>query len=378
MSHDIEFTGERFIPGHGGPQLAYEHWHRYLYARRWARGADVLDLATGAGYGAALLAATARHVWALDLDAAALARARAAHADVSFLRADVSRLPFAAARMDLVVALEVLEHVDDPEQLIREAARVVRPGGVVLVSTPNKSVYTDARDYRNPFHRREFYRDEFRDLLRQHFRWVQIVEQQVRAGSLITAGETPGGGSEIFTRPLTAGGTVPAAPMYFVAVCAPQQPPGILPPDSAYLDPSDALFEEGQRRLEQASTEIEKLNAEIRDLGNWAQALGRQVEELQECIGLRDQTIRELQQEMAQEIASRDEGIRRLQADCDGLRRDFDERGQWAQSLAGDVAARDETIRRTQAELENVSGHLLRIRQAFVYRMLRRLGLLPQ
>ena len=67
------FTGERFIPGEGGAQIAYEHLHRYLFAMRWARGRRVLDVAAGSGYGAALLARVAEAVWALDLDAQASA-----------------------------------------------------------------------------------------------------------------------------------------------------------------------------------------------------------------------------------------------------------------------------------------------------------------
>ena len=64
----MSFTGERYMPGEGGAQIAYEHMHRYIFALRWAEGKQVLDLACGNGYGAALLARQARHVWAIDLD----------------------------------------------------------------------------------------------------------------------------------------------------------------------------------------------------------------------------------------------------------------------------------------------------------------------
>src|SRR5437867_11725442 len=89
------FTGERFIPGEGGAQIAYEHLHRYLFAMRWARGRRVLDVAAGSGYGAALLARVAEAVWALDLDAQAVSYARSCYpgSTLLFLRADATGLP---------------------------------------------------------------------------------------------------------------------------------------------------------------------------------------------------------------------------------------------------------------------------------------------
>ena len=58
----MSFTGERYIPGQGGSQLAYEHWHRYLYSLRWARGKKVVDVAAGGGYGSGLLASVTQQV----------------------------------------------------------------------------------------------------------------------------------------------------------------------------------------------------------------------------------------------------------------------------------------------------------------------------
>ncbi len=71
-----EFTGERYIPGQGGFQLAYEHLHRYLFASRWAQGKSVLDVGAGVGYGSLTLARTARCVCAVDADPASLRYAR--------------------------------------------------------------------------------------------------------------------------------------------------------------------------------------------------------------------------------------------------------------------------------------------------------------
>ena len=172
----VEFTGERYVPGTGGFQIAYEHLHRYLFAARWAAGKSVLDVGTGVGYGASMLAQVAQCVCAVDRDASSLRYARETFGrdNLFFIQADASHLPFRSRSFDVVAALEVLEHVTEQEGLVRELARVARPGGAVLISTPNRATYSDARDYSNPYHVREFYRDEFLLLLKKHFRHFSL------------------------------------------------------------------------------------------------------------------------------------------------------------------------------------------------------------
>jgi ubiquinone/menaquinone biosynthesis C-methylase UbiE len=362
----LEFTGERYVPGQGGPQIAYEHLHRYLFAMRWARGQEVLDVAAGAGYGGSLLAKVACRVWELDLDRPALAHARAAYSDANlvFIQADATALPVRPAKMGLVVAFEVLEHVEDQESLVREAARVARSDGMVLISTPNKAVYSDARDYRNPFHTHEFYREEFLALLKRHFQHVHLVQQQVRAGSLIVPEGPSERDHEILVQPLPEEGATAVEPMYMLAVCTLDRPPVLPPAGSAYLDVADKLLGDWTHRLDDALQEIEKLNREVLKLGIWGRSLDEKVQD-------RDQVIRELQGKMAWEMAERDRMISNLQ-------REFEERGRWALSLENDVKDRDDRILRTNAELSRVASHLARIRHAPLYRVLCRLGVLPK
>ena len=181
----LEFTGERYVPGMGGAQMAYEHLHRYLFAMRWARDRSVLDVASGAGYGAGLLAHAASVVFALELEGTSIVHARSVSAapNLFFIQGDASAIPAAARSFGLVVALEILEHVAKQEELVGELARVVRSDGIVLISTPNRASYSDARNYSNPFHLHEFYRDDFLALLKRHFDFVELLHQHVRAGS---------------------------------------------------------------------------------------------------------------------------------------------------------------------------------------------------
>jgi SAM-dependent methyltransferase len=392
-----EFTGERFIPGQGSVELAYEHLHRYFFALRWARGKSVLDVASGSGYGAALLAGVADRVWALDIDwpAVALARSNCADGMLGFAQADAVHLPIAAHCLDLVVAFEVIEHLRDPEGLVSEVARVLKPGGVALLSTPDKAVYTDARGYVNPFHVREFYRDEFHEMLKARFSVVRMMGQQVRAGSLIGA-EPPGNGpSEVHSSPLPDTSRCGSPPMYWLAVCSQQELSA--PTDlSAYVDPTDSLMEQWSGRLSAASVEIERLNEEIRILGGWGKELESRIAErdrtitdtrqrMEEEITTRDQTIRGLQDEMTAEVGKREQVIEGLQSEVCGrdrtirtLQEEFEVRTKWALSLKEDVRARDACLVETNAALSAAAEHLARIRHALLYRILCRLGILPK
>jgi O-antigen biosynthesis protein len=374
----IEFTGERFIPGQGGAQIAYEHLHRYLFALPWAQGHNVLDMAAGSGYGTALLARCAGKACGIELDQTAVGAAirRYAAPHIDFLRGDATLLPFRTGTFGLVTAFEVLEHVPRPEDLVREAARVCGPRGVALVSTPNKAIYSDARQYSNPFHVREFYREEFLTLLCASFRNVVLFHQHVRAGSLIAA-EGGGDGWTVLSEPPPADTPrLVAEPMYFIALCS----NGSLAfsRGSAYLDPTDWLLSEWE-------AETVRLNRLLDELGDWGKTLEAEVGKRDETlrrtlaeIGERDGTIEALQREIKRELGARDESIRQLQ-------REFDERTQWAAALEKDVSDRDALLRqttdlleRTDADLKRTESHMARIRRAFFYRVLCRLGLLPK
>ena len=172
------FTGERFVPSCSG-EIAYEHWHRYAFARRFAAGKRVLDAACGEGYGTALLGAVAASVVGIDLDIATIDHARVTYGEgirIRFVAASCSGLPLPSASFDVVVSFETIEHLQAAEQpdMLSEFARVLAPDGVLVISSPNRRLYSDARDYVNPFHLQELYRDDLARLLGARFpaqRW---------------------------------------------------------------------------------------------------------------------------------------------------------------------------------------------------------------
>lgn len=163
----LPLTGERTVPG-----LAVEnYWFRrhevaYRYCSDLCAGQDVLEAGCGEGYGAALIASVARRVTAVDYDEATVAHVRKHYPQVTMLAANLAAMPLPDASVDVVVNFQVIEHLWDQPQFVAECARVLRPGGRLLMSTPNRITFTPGSDVPlNPFHTRELNAAELRELL---------------------------------------------------------------------------------------------------------------------------------------------------------------------------------------------------------------------
>ncbi|MEB3983746.1 methyltransferase domain-containing protein [Mycobacterium sp. 663a-19] len=163
----LTLTGERTIPG-----LDIENYwfRRHEVVYRWlaprCAGRDVLEAGCGEGYGADLIAGVARRVVAVDYDEAAVAHVRGRYPGVEVMRANLAELPLPDASVDVVVNLQVIEHLWDQPRFVAECARVLRPSGRLMMSTPNRITFSPGRDTPvNPFHTRELNADEMTELL---------------------------------------------------------------------------------------------------------------------------------------------------------------------------------------------------------------------
>ena len=174
-----EFTGERFILGMGSAEIHHEHRHRYEFAAILAGGSDVLDLGCGSGYGSMLLAAAGANVQAIDIDPVSVEAAQTAYGSAArFTSASAYDVPFDDANFDVVTCFEVIEHVDEPQRVIDEAARVLRPSGVLIISTPMKAEYNRGLLNPNPFHVHEMEHDEFAPLVARQFPFQRVLRQR--------------------------------------------------------------------------------------------------------------------------------------------------------------------------------------------------------
>jgi SAM-dependent methyltransferase len=257
MPPEIEFTGERFVPGIAG-EIEYEHVHRYAFAAREVAGRRVLDAACGEGYGSALLARTAVTVAAVDIDAATLGHAATRYraiGNLAFHRASVAALPFGDGSFDVVVSFETIEHLEaaDQPRMLAEFARVLAPGGLLILSAPNRPEYSDKRGHVNPFHRHEHDRGELDALIATHFGARRYYAQRVWLGSLLWRED---GGEAFVAETGDASGVTPATvppAMYFLVVAA--RAAGDLPRDRLGL----SLFADvGQQELARLNALLEE------------------------------------------------------------------------------------------------------------------------
>jgi GT2 family glycosyltransferase/2-polyprenyl-3-methyl-5-hydroxy-6-metoxy-1,4-benzoquinol methylase len=174
-------------------QIEFEHYHRYCFARDLCDGLDVLDVASGEGYGSAILAAVARSVVGVEVASVAVAHAEASYhaANLRFLEGNALALPLDNDSVDVVVTFETLEHLLDHGRFMGEVRRVMRPQGLLIVSTPDRAVYSAPGTEPNPHHVLELTDREFRSVLLSHFRNINVLAQRPVLGSLLAAESVP-------------------------------------------------------------------------------------------------------------------------------------------------------------------------------------------
>ncbi|WP_428538466.1 glycoside hydrolase family 99-like domain-containing protein [Rhodopila sp.] len=268
----LSFSGERYVSGLLGNadsgDIQSEHYHRYLFALRFCHDKDVLDIASGEGYGSHLLGQTAHSVIGVDADDGAVSFANHNYLSdrVSFKTGIAQALPITDASIDVVVSYETLEHFTDHDAFAAEVRRVLRPGGLLVISSPNRTVYTEQADYHNEWHLRELDRNEFLTYLETNFAHVRLFAQRPLIGSVIARDDGPDeGGLEGFILRdksvfhQTEG--VPQPP-FFLALASDTELP--LAPGSVLQNPSLLLHVETQRQ--QAVELATKSSAHAQDL----------------------------------------------------------------------------------------------------------------
>ena len=349
MPSDLEFTGERFVPGVAG-EIAYEHWHRYAFARRYVAGKRVLDVACGEGYGSALLAGVASAVTGIDIDAGAVAHARARYAaltNVRFEEGSAASLPLPDASVDVVVSFETIEHLPraDQPRMLAEIARVLTKDGVLVLSAPNPVEYSTARNYRNPFHQHEPDRAELEALLGSAFSARRWFRQRRYFGSAVwneATGETVEAWVGDAARVEQAR---PPAAMYFVVVAARSQ---------AALPAADAALSLFTDRAEGELARIDALSGEVmrqdglmreRDAGLTRQA--GHVRHLEEIASYRERIVVERDAQLADLNAARLAEATAANAERDGLARAL---GSARQAVAAQSAECDRLERAIAAQ----------------------------
>ena len=356
-----EFTGERVIPGQVETDLWNEHFSRYAFASNFVAGKRVLDLGCGSGYGSAELARTAESVVGVDVSAEAIeyARSHFARPNLLFAQHSCTQLPWAEAGFQYITAFEVIEHLNNWQEMLSEARRVLHPDGHFLVSTPNKLYYADQRRQAgpNPFHEHEFEFEEFKQALSRYFPRVDMLLQNRTEAFVYATANSP------VTEPLLKLETATSNPSeahFFLALCGGAAETTTR---SFVFVPSSAnLLRERELHIERLESELglkdkwlvdmtgqrdqlQKQNdatlTQLEERSRWGQTLEAELEQTrQRVVNLQD------------EFASEQDSARQLASAYDGkvreLEQDVNEKTNWAldteRRLTGELEAKQSEL----------------------------------
>jgi SAM-dependent methyltransferase len=176
------WTGERletFVEN----ETTVEHLHRYGVAMAFIKNKKVLDIASGEGYGSNLMALNASEVIGVDIDFDTIEKAKEKYKDpkLTFIQGSADKIPVKDSSVDVITSFETIEHHDKHDEMMNEIKRVLKPGGILLISSPEKTADVSG----NPFHVKELSRIEFTDLIAGHFKFAKLYSQKIVHGSVI-------------------------------------------------------------------------------------------------------------------------------------------------------------------------------------------------
>lgn len=269
----LKWTGERYVPEITG-NISLEHLHRYAYASEYVAAKTVLDIASGEGYGSALLAKKATHVYGVDIDTESILHAKKKYklSNLEFLEGSCTKIPLQDSSVDIVVSFETIEHIIDHDQMMFEIKRVLRPDGILIMSSPDRKEYSEATNQKNPFHLKELNLQEYSELLSKYFSNVSILGQRIiYCSALISLKETIGTlknyNIERISNHFDVNETL-ANPLYIIGICSEKKisylPGGFFEQD---INNSESILEY-KKLVAYRDEEIEALKRNIESLHN--------------------------------------------------------------------------------------------------------------
>jgi len=188
MKIDLEPTGERvledaYMQSLGTYTIYAMHAASYAFVQNLCTGKKVLDFGCGSGYGTRRISDIAEEAYGVDIagDAVEYARTRYHNKNLHFLQIDPqSPLPFPAGSFDVVLSFQVIEHVNDDEAYLREAHRLLKPGGTLVLITPDrKNRLLPGQKPWNRWHLREYGMAQLSGKVRKYFQ----LKSELRMGA---------------------------------------------------------------------------------------------------------------------------------------------------------------------------------------------------
>lgn len=179
----IRKTSERMLPekvsGLTEELMLIRHLFAYELVKSKLNVNNIcLDLGCGVGYGTFLLSKAVKNIMGIDISKKAVnyANSKYGASNCQFMIYDGLHVNYVDESFDVIVSFQVIEHVDNDINFIKEVYRLLRPGGSFFLTTPNKifRLFPLQKPW-NRFHIREYYPFELRELLSNSFKYVEIL-----------------------------------------------------------------------------------------------------------------------------------------------------------------------------------------------------------
>jgi len=309
----LKNTGERYLPFVGpmitGAEIHYEHLHRYAFASNFTKGKYVLDLASGEGYGSYLISNEAASVIGVEINEEAIAHSRAKYCrkNLEFKRGSILEVPIDGSKVfDIIVCFEALEHVEDHKRLLSEVKRLLKDDGFLIISTPNKNIYSDDSNYINPFHLKELNFDDFRHLLDRYFSYSYLYGQRVITGSNIWSLLSSGLNycNEFVIEKQDSGfafkNEIDKRPMYFLSISSNLQLDEMINKTSFLIDKSNMLTAQRDAKIASLSGQLQQSNAHASSLEDVLKTRDAQMTTLSSQLQQSNSYASSLEQEIAE------------------------------------------------------------------------------
>jgi len=181
MTDQNRFGGERLdSKSRLAKNNLLEHLVRYDFVKGDSEK-NVLDIGCGSGHGSNTLAEKFKTVHGVDISEEAIEYSKKnwQQPNIKFVIGDSLNIPFPENTFDVVVAFEVFEHLDDWRKFLSEIRRVLKPNGLVYISTPNKTLYSPGtKKPINPHHVFEMTIPEFKSALTEYFKLDKLYGQR--------------------------------------------------------------------------------------------------------------------------------------------------------------------------------------------------------
>ena len=365
---EMEFTGERYVPSMRGA-IRYEHLHRYALSLEFVQGKSVLDIASGEGYGSAILSQVASSVVGVDIDSSCISFAckkYASIANLEFLVGACDAFPLANESVDVVTSFETIEHHAKHDEMMQEIKRVLKPGGTLIISSPNRLTYSEqpkslSSNPNNPFHVKEPYDYQFISLLNRHFKSVKIYGQRLAIGSFVFPLKhgVQSGFKSYTIEDSQSTQQIPslAEPLYFIAVCSDDSTniQNIL--DSIYIDKDDDVLMELREQLILTSGELAQIQLQC---GQTEAKLESSQAQLHQTEAVLEQTYSQLHQTQAKLEQSQSQ-LHQTQAELEQSQSQLHQTELFFQQSQVQLNQIQEKLEDTLSQLQHTSNELERL-----------------